>query len=172
MLSKKIEKMLNEQITAEFFAGHLYLSISGDMENKGLSGIAHWYYTQYQEELWHAIKIYRYIMERGGRVELGQIDKPPSTWDRALDAFEAGLNHEKKVSKMINDLVDQAIEERDHATNNFLQWYVEEQVEEEANAQDNLAKLRLVNREGGSLFMIDREMATRPVRFKWPEEIQ
>lgn len=172
MLSERMEEMLNKQVTAEFYAGYLYLAISGDMDAKGLPGIANWYYVQYQEELWHAIKIYRYILERGGTIELGQVDKPPKSWDTPMDAAQAGLEHEKLVTAMINDLVDLAQKEKDHATNNFLQWYVEEQVEEEANAEENIARLELVDKSGGGgLFMVDREMGQRLPKFQWPEEL-
>lgn len=171
MLSKKMEKELNRQVTAEMYAGYLYLAISADFEKKGLPGIAKWYYVQYQEELWHAIKIYRYVLERGGAVELGQVDKPPKSWKTPMEAFKAGMGHEQMVTGMINDLVNLAIKEKDHATNNFLQWYVEEQVEEEANAEDNLARLELVEKSGGGgLFMLDREMGQRIPKFTWAEE--
>jgi len=160
MLSEKMNGELNKQINAEMFSSYLYLSMSGWFESKGLSGFATWMRMQAKEETFHAEKIYDYVYERGGRVTLGGIDQPESDWSSALNVFEEALKHEEMVSGMINDLVNIAIEEKDHATNNFLQWFVAEQVEEEASAQAVVDKLKLIG-DGSGLFALDQEMGRR-----------
>ncbi len=160
MLNEKINDELNKQINAEMFSSYLYLSMSGWFESKGLSGFANWMRMQAKEETFHAEKLYDYVYERGGRVTLGAIDKPESEWSSALEIFEGALKHEEMVSAMINDLVNISIEEKDHATNNFLQWFVAEQVEEEASAQAVVDKLKLIG-DGSGMFVLDKEMGSR-----------
>ena len=167
MLNKKVEKALNEQVVAELYSSYLYLSMSADLDDKNLPGFAHWMKVQAQEELYHGIKIYEYILERGGTIALDTIDRPQSTWKDPLAIFKAAYKHETKVTGMINKLVDLAIKEKDHATNNFLQWFVEEQVEEEASADGIVQKLTLV-KGGSGILMLDKEMGGRAPLFTFP----
>lgn len=161
MLSEKMNNELNKQINAELFASYLYLSMSGWFVSKGLSGFANWMRVQAKEENFHAEKIYDYVHERGGRVILEAIDKPEWQWSSPLNIFEESLKHEEKVTGMINDLVDVAIATKDHASNNFLQWFVAEQVEEEANAGSVVDRLKLVDENSSGLFALDMEMGKR-----------
>ncbi len=161
MLSKKMVKELNKQINAEFFSSYLYLSMSGWFESNGLSGFANWMRLQAKEESFHAEKIFDYVHERGGRVILAAIEKPESKWQSPLEIFKAALGHEEMISGLINDLVNVAIDEKDHATNNFLQWFVAEQVEEEATAGGIVDKLNLIGKDSAGLFALDIEMGKR-----------
>lgn len=160
MLPKKVEQAMNEQIKWEFFSGYLYLSMASYFHELGLSGFAAWMEAQYEEEVFHALKMYKYVTEAGGRVLLESIDQPQHEWESPLDCFEFSLNHEKSVTKRINDLATLAQEEKDHATFIFLQWFVTEQVEEEDTFGDVVSKLKLVG-DGGGLFMLDRDLGTR-----------
>jgi ferritin len=161
MVSERMQQALNKQMIAEFYSAYLYLSMSAYFKSINLAGFANWMRVQAQEELAHGMKFYDYIGESGGRVLLGPIEGPPTTWKSPLDVFEHTYKHEQKVTALINDLVNLAIEEKDHATNNFLQWFVSEQVEEESSADDVRKKLKLVGDAGGGIFMIDRELAQR-----------
>ncbi len=161
MLKERIEKALNDQVNAEIFSAYLYLSMSSCFSEMNFSGFAQWMKVQAMEEMSHAMKIYDFIIERGGRVVLAQIDAPETTWESPLAAFEAAYKHEQYVTSRINDLVDMAMEERDHATNIFLQWFVSEQVEEEASADEIVQKLKLVGSQGNAIFMLDRELGSR-----------
>lgn len=161
VLSDRMVEALNEQIKNEIYSAYLYLSMSAYSTFKGLGGFANWFMVQYQEEMTHAMKIYNYINDQGGKVKLMAIKKPPTEFGSPLKMFEKTLEHEKFVTKCINDLVDLAIEEKDHATEIFLQWFVTEQIEEEANDNQIISKLKLVGEEGNGLFMIDKELATR-----------
>jgi len=161
MISKKMEKALNDQVNAELFSAYLYLSMEAYFESLDLKGFANWMRCQTQEEVFHAMKIYSHINERGGRVKLSAIDGPPVEWKSPMDAIKAVLNHEQKVTGLINNLVDLALKEKDHASNIFLQWFVTEQVEEEDNVNDVIQKLKLMGEAPGGLFMIDKELAAR-----------
>lgn len=161
MLTKTMEKALNEQVKWEMYSGYMYLAMSAYYADQGLPGFATWMRAQAQEELWHGMKFYDYIIERGGRVELQEIWQPPTEWKSPLAAMEETLEHEQKVTARINDLVDVAISEKDHATNNFLQWFVAEQVEEEDSVGEALDKLKLVGKDGAGLYMLDKEMSVR-----------
>jgi len=161
MLPKKVEKAINEQINAEFYSAYLYLSMSAYLSEKSLTGFANWMRAQYEEEKFHAMKMYDYLLERGGKIKLKAIEAPKHKWDGIIDVFEDVLEHEQKVTASINDLMSLAIIEKDHATVNFLQWFVDEQVEEEATVSDILAQLKLVEGKGSGLFMLDREAAQR-----------
>jgi ferritin len=161
MIHEKMQKALTEQLNAEMYSSYLYLSMSSYFQSIELAGFANWMRVQAKEELMHAMKIYDYVIERGGRVLLRQIDSPPTEWDSPTAAFEHTYDHEQKVTGLINGLVDLAINEKDHATNNFLQWFVAEQVEEEASANGVLQKVKLVGNAGEGLLMLDRELATR-----------
>ena len=161
MLSKKMEKALNGQVNAELYSSYLYLSMESWFKSKNLNGFANWMRVQAQEEMSHAMKIYDFIDERGGRIVLKAIDGPPTEWDSPLTVFEAVYEHEQKVTALINDLVDLSIKEKDHATNSFLQWFVSEQVEEEASADAAVQQLKMVESAPGGMFMLDREMGRR-----------
>nr|WP_321356811.1 ferritin [uncultured Draconibacterium sp.] len=161
MLKEKMLIALNEQINAEQYSSLLYLSMSAYFNDKGLPGFANWMYVQYQEELTHANKFFNYVVERGGKVELKAIDQMPTTWEGVIDVYEKTLEHEQLVTSLIDKLVDVAVEERDHATQSFLRWFVDEQVEEEANVTEILDTLKLINGQGNGIFMLDREMRNR-----------
>ena len=161
MLSENMEAALNKQLNNELYSAYLYLSMSAYSTSIGLRGFANWFMVQYQEEMVHAMKFYNYILDQGGRVKLMAIAQPMAEFKSPLDMFEKTLQHEKFITKCINDLVDLAIAGKDHATNIFLQWYVTEQIEEEGNDNDIIAKLKLVGEEGSGLLMIDKELAMR-----------
>jgi len=164
MIGKKMESALNEQVNRELYSAYLYMSMSSFSDRIGLKGFANWFMVQYHEEMLHAMKIYEYIMRQGGKVKLMNLQEPPSEFDSPLDMFEKTLAHERFITKSINDLVDLAIAERDHATQIFLQWYVTEQIEEEENDNDIIAKLKLVGtgtENNNGLFLLDKELATR-----------
>ena len=161
MLSKKMEEALNGQINKEMYSAYLYMSMSAHSTNVGLPGFANWFMVQYHEEMEHAMKIYDYVNDQGGKVILMAIDQPPSNFKDPMDMFKKTLKHEQFVTKSINDLVDLAIKEKDHATQIFLQWFVTEQIEEEGNDNDIISKLELAGKEGNGLFMIDKELSTR-----------
>jgi ferritin len=161
MLPEKMENALNGQLNAELYSAYLYLSMNAYFRSVNLDGFANWMYYQAQEEVTHAMKFYDFINSRGGRVKLSQIDAPATEWNSPLAVFEATLEHEQKVTGLINDLVELALEEHDHATNIFLQWFVSEQVEEEESVGGVLEQLRLMGEAKGCLFMIDRELAKR-----------
>jgi ferritin len=161
MISKKMEKALNEQVNAELFSAYLYLSMEAYFRSLNLNGFANWMRVQTQEEIMHAMKIYDFIDERGGRILLKAIGGPDTQWDSPLAAFEAVYTHEQKVTGLINNLVNLAIEEKDHATNTFLQWFVNEQVEEESSADQMVQQLKMMEKAPGGMFMLDRELGQR-----------
>ncbi len=161
MLSEKVEKALNSQLNAELYSSYLYLSMNAYFKSINLDGFANWMYAQAHEELMHSMKFYEFINRRGGRVTLSSIDSPPTQWDSPVAVFEDTLKHEQKVTDLINDLVEVAIKERDHATQIFLQWFVTEQVEEEENVGGVLEQLKLLGEAKGGLFMMDRELSKR-----------
>ena len=161
MLKKKMLDALNKQINEELFSAYLYLAMAAYFESISLNGFASWMKVQVQEEVSHAMKIYDYVFERGGKAEMQAIKKPALEWKSPLNVFQEAYKHECHISGCFNKLVDLAIESGDHPTNNFLQWFVAEQVEEEASADDVVQKLKLVGNDGGGLFMIDQEMGTR-----------
>ncbi|MEW6352165.1 MAG: ferritin [Thermodesulfobacteriota bacterium] len=160
MISKELQDAMNSQMNAELYSSYLYLSMSGYFESINLPGAANWMRCQAQEELVHVMKFFTFLKERGGRVRMAAIDGPPNEWDSPLAAFEAAYRHEQLVSGRINDLVDLAIQQKDHASNNFLQWFVAEQVEEEASADAVIQQIKLAG-DGGGLFMVDKELAAR-----------
>ena len=161
MIGKKMEKALNGQLNAELYSAYLYLSMAAYFESADLPGFANWMRVQFQEEQFHAMKFYDYIIERGGRVTLRDIEAPPSDWDCPLAVFEATLEHEQKVTGLINDLVYLTRQEEDNASEIFLQWFVNEQVEEEDNVNRVLGQLKLVKNSPQALYMMDKEMAQR-----------
>jgi len=161
MISERMVKALNSQINKEMYSANLYMAMSAYSSNIGLSGFANWFMVQYQEEMLHAMKFYNYIVDQGAKVELQAIEKPAQEFGTTLDMLNATLEHEKFITRSINDLVDLAIEEKDHATNIFLQWYITEQIEEEGNDNAIIDKLKLAGEEGNGLFMIDKDLAAR-----------
>ena len=161
MLSEKMQDALNGQLNAELYSSYLYLSMHAYFKSINLDGFANWMYYQAQEELTHAMKFYDFMNQRGGRVKLLKIESPPDEWASPLKVFEATLTHEQKVTGLINELVEKALAEHDHATNIFLQWFVSEQVEEEESVGGVLEQLKLMGEAKGGLFMIDRELAKR-----------
>ena len=163
MLGDKMQQALNDQLNAELYSSYLYLSMAAYFQTSDLSGMAHWMLAQAQEELIHVGKYYDYINDRHGRVLLAKVDAPPKEWSSALEVFEAGLKHERHVTSLIGKLVDLAVEQRDHSTNNFLQWFVSEQVEEEATAAEIVGQLRIIKDDPGALYMLDRELGKRPL---------
>jgi ferritin len=161
MLKKKMLKAINDQINAEMFSSYLYLSMEAYFQSISLSGFAAWMRAQVQEELMHGMKFYSFVNERGGKVTLEAIAKPESAWASPLAAFEAIQKHEEHVTNLINNLVDLAISEKDHASNNFFQWFVSEQVEEEASVGAIVEKLRMIKDNPSGLFMVDAELGKR-----------
>ena len=161
MLKSSIQDACNKQINAELFSSYLYLSMAAYFESKDLPGMANWMRVQAQEELVHAMKFFAFINERKGRVILKSIGSPKTDWDSPLQAFEAAYKHECGISGLINNLVDLAISEKDHATQAFLQWFVTEQVEEEASADAIVAKLKMVGDSSMGLIILDQELSAR-----------
>jgi ferritin len=161
MLSEKMQDALNAQINAEFFASYQYLAMAAYFEAENLMGFANWMHVQSKEENMHAMKIYQHVTDRRGRVLLTAIESPVTEWKSALAVFEASLKHEQKVTGMINKLVDLAIKESDHASHSFLKWFVDEQVEEDANFDQVIQDLKRISDSGEGLFILDREMTGR-----------
>jgi ferritin len=161
MLSKKMEEALNEQINAEAYSAYLYLAMAAYFESENLPGFANWMRIQVQEETIHAMKFFDFVNERRGRVVLETIEQPAKEWKSPLAAFEASFEHEQMITGRISDLVNLAVEEKDHATNAFLQWFVTEQVEEETSVDRVVQMLKMADKAPGAVFMIDRELGRR-----------
>ena len=160
-MNEDVRKALNKQINMEMFSSYLYLSMAADFLDKNFNGFAAWMGIQAEEETGHAMKLFHYISERGARIDLEAIEAPQKSWDSPLAAFKDALAHEKKVTASIGKIVDLAREKKDHATETFLQWFVTEQVEEESNAEDNVAKMEMAKDNTGALYMLDRELGAR-----------
>ena len=160
-LTKKMEQALNDQMQAEMFSQYLYLSMSAYFESQDLSGFANWMRVQSDEEGVHVHKLFDYIVERGGRVSLQAIEAPQAEWDGPLQVFEGALEHERMISSRIDSLADLACEKGDRASESFLRWYVDEQVEEEASVDKVVKMLRISEGQPVALLMLDRELATR-----------
>ena len=161
MLSEKMAKALNDQLNFELYSSYVYYAMSAYCQSLDLVGMANWFKVQVQEELFHASRFFDYICDRGGRVRLEKIDGPPVEWDSPLSSFASALKHEQEVTRRISSLVDLAREEKDRSTDTFLQWFVTEQIEEEASVSQIVGQLRLVGSEGPGLFMVDQQLATR-----------
>lgn len=161
MLNKKLEEALNAQINAEFWSAYLYLSMSADMSAKGLPGVANWFAIQFKEEQDHAMKFFNYVISRGGKVCLKPIEAVDTKWECPLDAYTKTLEHEQKVTAMVNSLYALALEEKDYATQSMLKWFIDEQVEEEENAQAIIDTLKLIGNNGYGLYQLDKELAAR-----------
>jgi len=166
MLKEKVLKALNKQLNVEFYSSYLYLSMAAHFESASLTGFASWMRMQSKEEYDHAIKVYDFIHDRDGVVELMKIDAPKTSWKTPTEIFEEVYAHEKEVSKSIYELVDLGIVEKDHATTGFLQWFVNEQVEEESSAMKVLDRMKLVGDSKQGLFLMDREMGQRAAMAK------
>jgi ferritin len=161
MINEKVLEEFNKQINEETYSAYLYLSMSAWFESINLTGFASWMRVQVQEEMVHAMKFYHHVIERGGAVKLTAIEGPATEWESPLAAFEGAYAHEQHISGRINLLVDVATEAKDYASLPFLQWFVGEQVEEEATADGVVQQLKLVAGAPGGLFMLDREMGQR-----------
>lgn len=166
MMTKNIEAALNKQLNWELYSAYVYYSMAAYCESVDLAGAAQWMKAQTQEEMMHAAKFYDYIVERGGRVVLEAIPGPKTEWENPVEVFENALHHEEDVSRRINAIMDLAVSERDHATQIFLQWFISEQVEEEAAVGAVIKKLKLGGGSPGGIFMIDRELAARQLPMK------
>jgi len=161
MLKDKMVEALNKQINEELYSAYLYLSMSSYFEEIGLKGFANWMRVQAQEERDHAMKIFDYILSQGAKVRLLPIKEPPEKWEGPLDVFKQALEHEEHITECINNLVDFAEEIKDRATYNFLQWYIDEQVEEEENAREIINKLEWIGDKKEAIFMLDNELGQR-----------
>lgn len=161
MWTKKLEKAFNEQLVAELNSAYVYLGIAAYFDATGLEGFAHWMKVQAKEETEHAAKFYEFILSRRSEVTLGKLDGPKVGYASALEAFKAALAHEQMITGRINDLLDLARKEKDPASEQFLMWFVEEQVEEEDSVQKVIDKLELVGDSSNGLFMMDRELGRR-----------
>lgn len=159
--NKKVEDILNKQVNAEFWSAFMYLSMSAWLENQGLKGMANWMKVQYLEETSHAMKIYDFIISRGGEAKLAAIDKVPTEWKSITEVFEETYKHECKVTEMIHNCYNVAAAEKDHASTNMLQWFIDEQVEEEQNVIEILDQLKLIGDKGQGIFMLNKELAGR-----------
>ena len=161
MLSKKMEAEFNSQINKEMYSAYLYLAMSTYCANVGCCGYANWLKVQAQEEMTHAMKMYDFVLERGGEVVLEAIEKPQSQWSGLVDVCEAVLKHEQYVTSCINHLMEVAIEEKDYASNSFLTWYVNEQIEEEANADELCKKTRFAGEDKNAILLLNEQLAAR-----------
>ena len=161
MMKQKIQDAFNKHLNAESFSAHLYMSMSAYFQSINMKGMAHWMRLQADEETMHEMKFFDYILARGGKVELDQVNAPPTEWDSPLAVFEAAYGHEQMISDKINKLVDLSLEESDHASNAFLQWFVTEQVEEEESVLEVVDQLKLIEGDRGAVFMLDRELGQR-----------
>lgn len=163
MLSKKMETAINNQINLEIQSALLYLQMSAHFAHENLNGFSHWMRIQHQEELVHANKLFDYVLRRDGHVVLEAVAAPPKTWRSTLAACEAAYNAEVNNTKQINSLMDQAIKENDHATRVILEWFVEEQVEEESSSLNLIKQVQLAKNEPGAVLMLDRELGGRQI---------
>ncbi len=161
MIGKAIEKAINEQINAEMYSFYLYLAMSAHLHESNFPGLAAWMRAQAKEEMTHAEKLFDFVHERGGAVALAAIEQPKGEWPTVLAAFAAAQAHEQHITKRINTLMDKAITAKDHATANFLQWFVKEQVEEEATLEPIVARLKAIGDHVGALYYLDHELGKR-----------
>lgn len=161
MIKERVREAINNQINAEFYSAYLYLSMTAYFESKNLKGFANWTRVQYQEESFHALRFYDYLNVRAGNVRLQTIEAPKTHWNSYQEVFEEIYDHEQKVTAMINNIAAIAVEEKDFAAQQFLQWFVNEQVEEEANAVGILEQLKLIGDNTSGIFMLDKDLATR-----------
>lgn len=170
MIKKVIEDAINQQIVREMYSSNLYLAMSAYFASINLNGFSNWMHVQAEEEMMHALKFFDYLIDRGGKVKIGQIAAPPSEWESPLAAFEDALRHEQLVTGWINDLADLSFNEKDHATSSMLQWFIDEQVEEEATTSEIVERLKLIGDSKGALFFLDNELKQRKSAPKQPGE--
>ncbi|MFN3691896.1 MAG: ferritin [Fervidobacterium sp.] len=161
MINEKVAKHLNEQLGKELYSSYLYLSMASYFDSIDLTGFANWMKLQAKEELGHAMKIYDFLYERGTRAELPALEKPKSEWESPLSAFKAAYEHERFITESINKLLELAKEEKDYATEQFLQWFIKEQVEEEAQTELIVRKLQKLGDSYVALYMLDKELGSR-----------
>lgn len=169
MFTNRLQNAINDQINAEFYSAYLYLSMSAYFESKDLPGFAHWMRIQYEEEIIHALKFFDFLNDRGARVVLNAIDSPPSEFGEVEDVFANVLLHEQKVTSLIHNLYSLALDEGDYPTQSLLQWFIDEQVEEEKTASDVLAQIRMVKDYPPGILMLDRELGSRPTAGAAPD---
>ena len=161
MISKKLQNAINKQINKELYSEYLYLSMAAYLESIGLEGFANFFKVQVQEERFHTMKFFDYVNERGGRIILEAIDRPQIEFKSPVEIFEIAYKHEQYVTKLINELMEVAIKENDHAARSFLNWYIDEQVEEEASMDKILNQLKIIGGKGQGMLMLDKELAVR-----------
>lgn len=161
MISDKMRDAINKQINSELYSAYLYLAMSAEAELKGYKGTAKWFQVQFQEEMGHAMKFKSYLLEQGAEVDFGAIAKPAAGYESVLAMFEATLKHEQSITRSINGLMDVAMKEKDYATQILLQWYITEQVEEEANDNDIIVMLKMAGSSTGALLMLDKQLGKR-----------
>jgi ferritin len=161
MIKKVVQEEINKQIAREIYSSNLYLSMAAYYHTINLNGFANWMRVQAQEEMFHAMKFFDYLLERGGEAKIGLIEAPPTKWKTPLDVFIASQKHEEKVTDFINKLAALAMKENDFATNILLQWFITEQVEEEATVTEIVERMKLAGDSKSSLFMLDSELKTR-----------
>jgi ferritin len=166
MISQKMTDALNGQANREFYSAYLYLSMSAYFESNGLKGMANWMRVQAGEELVHAMKMYDYVVAAGGRARMLPVEEPQFSWGSPAEAFQHVWNHERAVTALIKALVGVSLSEKDDATNKFLQWYVDEQVEEEESSDAVLNKVKAAGGDARRLLAVDKELGQR--RFKFP----
>ncbi len=163
MISNKVQKAFNSQLNEELYSSYLYLSMAAHFEAKNLKGFAHWFRIQSQEEYTHALKFFNFILQKGGKVSLTQIATPKIEWNSIAEVFNDTLAHEQKITKLINELVEVSMGEKDYAAHTFLQWFVTEQVEEEANVEEIIQKIEMIGDNKSGLFLLDNELGSRTV---------
>lgn len=161
MIPKSVQEILNKQINKELYSAYYYLSMSAHFQSVNLPGFAHWMTTQYQEETGHAMKLMAHIQERGGRVILEAIEKPPTEYQSPLNVMNLVLEHEKKVTASINKCYEEAVKEKDYPAQIMLEWFIKEQVEEERSAEDVINTLKMLGDAPAGLIMLDRQLAAR-----------
>ena len=161
MINEKVSKILIEQVNKEFYSSYLYLSMSAYFSNIGLLGFASWMMVQTQEELSHAKLMYDFLINRGEKVILTSVDTPPNNWGNPLHVMEEVLKHEEYVTSLINNIITVAETHKDRATISYMNWFVDEQVEEESNAQDIISKLKLIGDDKSALYLLDKDLAAR-----------
>ncbi|MFQ5551108.1 MAG: ferritin [Gemmatimonadales bacterium] len=161
MHSKAVEAAVNDQIRDEFYSAHLYLSMSAFFESQSLGGFATWMRMQYEEEIMHAVKLYDFLLDNDGKVELQAIDQPPSGFGTPLEIMKQALEHEREVSRSITALYELALEERDYPTQILLQWFISEQTEEEKMVGDIVAQLEMIGSDGSALLIMDGQLGSR-----------
>jgi len=161
MLNENIELMINDQMNFEFYSSYIYMAMAAYCDSKDLTGFSHWFKMQTLEEMYHMHKMYNYLLERGGRPFFVEVPKPAKKWESVKAAFDNALEHERLVTSRINNIMSISIELHDHATRSFLNWFVDEQVEEESSVNEILKKIALVKDSGEGIYLLDKELKER-----------